>query len=119
MRPPFTLCRHPSYSVIFGERTIEERYGSWEKTVYTAQCNLCGAVTEEYEDDTAAPPFAPVPLEFAVISSEPCPRCSGKGVWTDYDGQDRAVTERCGACRGTGGVLVTLAEALAQEGGAE
>jgi hypothetical protein len=109
--PPFTGCWHPRFT--FAQREEEELTpdGVCVRTITTATCKECGQVTAQF--DGCLPIFQLPPRQFAVISSDPCPECSGKGVRTDYDGQDRAVSIRCAACRGTGGVLVMLSDALA------
>lgn len=109
--PPFTHCRHTGY-IDAWERCWDEETpdGILARSVLVAKCRDCGVVTEEFND--SRPVFPLPPRQFAVLSSDPCPRCGGSGTLTDYDGQDRAYQVRCDACRGTGGVLVDLETAL-------
>ncbi|MDO8615874.1 MAG: hypothetical protein Q7T33_09090 [Dehalococcoidia bacterium] len=57
-------------------------------------------------------------MSYHVISGEPCPECSGlQEVWRDRRYVEEVWGLDCPACRGTGRVLVSLAEALEALGG--
>lgn len=103
---PFTGCWHRRWKASVRKEVQQTPDGMRMLDVTVATCRDCGQTTETFRD--GQPDFPLPPRQFAVVSSDPCPECAGRGTWE----ADFRTLRPCRACRGTGGVLVSLVEAL-------